>query len=132
MMRDREKYIQVASLFGDVHRFLLLRSLLGIERILKERTDYFTLPTEQKTIWPDAEKLKTMSDQEGLETTWYFGQVQQYVLLSILMDTPVKLSYVGCSTGWFKEIDKKRGTPQLLVMTFEPIDVAMRRLRQFR
>jgi hypothetical protein len=47
------------------------------------------------------------------------------------MDTAVNIAYIGCSTGWIKEKDAKRGTPQLFLMNFESIDQCMTRLSEF-
>lgn len=132
MMMNRERYIQAASLFGDVHRFLLLRSYFAIEKILKNRTDFFSIEYEKRTIFPDPEELKKMNNRKLRETIWYFGELQQYALLQILMDTPFKMTCVGCATGWFKEIDKERGSPQLFMMDFEPINVAVSRLSKLK
>ena len=128
MMRDRDQYIKAASLFGSVHRFLLLRSHLAIENVIEKRTDFFKLDPKKRTIWLTKEELEVLGDEEAMLKTWHFSNLQKYYALAILMDTPVKFAHVGAATGWIKEIDKKRGTPQLLMMNFEPINVVMQRL----
>jgi hypothetical protein len=55
---------------------------------------------------------------------------RRFWLLRILMDTPVKFSYTACLTGWFLEMDKKRGTPQMFVMSFERLETALGRLKK--
>ena len=120
MMKDRRQYIKVASLFGDVHRFTLLRSNLAIESILKSED------------WYEKKYLEQGQGQDNLRTWWQSESLKRYMLLCIIMDTAVKMAYVGCSTGWILDADKARGTPQLLFMSFEPIDVAVRRLGQLK
>jgi len=132
MMKSRDQYIKAASLFGDVHMFFLLRSILAIEKILEQRTDFFRTDKCENTIWISKEEFEKLDKNEQMTTFWYYSNLQKYVLLSIIMDTPIKFAYVGCSTGWFKEIDKQRGTPQLLFLTFETIDQAIQRLLKFR
>ncbi len=128
VMQEREQYVKVASLFGRSHRFLLLRGHLAIEHVLEKRTNYFKLDPSQRTIWVSEKELDALEGEEKARRFWYSSDLQKYCLLAILMDTPVKFAHVGAAMGWINEIDKKRGTPQLLMMNFEPINVAMRRL----
>ena len=55
---------------------------------------------------------------------------QRFWLLRILMDTAVKISYMGCTTAWMLEQDRARSTPQLFFMTFDSIASAVSRLRR--
>ena len=41
MAQSRETYVNAASLFGDVHRFTLLRAERAIEALIKSRSDMF-------------------------------------------------------------------------------------------
>ena len=130
MARARDQYIKVSSLFGPNHRFILLRSYLAIEAIIEKRTDYFKLPLEQRTIWmpiPE-EKLRELPNEEFKRVWGYYGNLQAYAVLHTLMDTPIKFAYVGCSTGWMKEIDEVRVNPQILLMDFEPLEQVWKRL----
>ncbi len=131
MMQDQKRYIQVASLFGDIHRFVLLRSYLAMGKILEARTDFFSLDWGNKTIWINQQELRLMSDQEARERLWLAGALQRYYLLAIMMDTAVKFTYLGCGSGWHQVIAKRRGAPQMFVMNFEPIDMVMNRLLEF-
>ena len=56
MMRGRETYVHAASLFGERHRFTLLRAALALEAVLRERTPWFAKAPDARTIWcaPDA------------------------------------------------------------------------------
>jgi len=54
------------------------------------------------------------------------------MLLSIAMDTAVKIANVGCATAWMLDTDRRRGTAQMFVMQFESIGQAVARLRQMR
>jgi hypothetical protein len=127
MMKDRQQYIKAASMFGDTHRFSLLRSLLAIEKILEKRTDFFT-STGRKTIWCTEEELQALDKKQRMLKVWHHSNLQKYSLLCVLMDTPVKLANVGAITGWLKEVDKKRGTPQLFIMNFETMEEATQRM----
>lgn len=116
MMRNRESYIHAASLFGEVHRFTLLRAERLLEAVINKRSNVFIQPHEEA-------KLFGSNDPIILREV-----VARYTLLSIMMDTAVKIAYIGASTPGFMDIDQKRGTPQLFSINFEPIDVSMKRL----
>jgi hypothetical protein len=130
MMQDRRKYVVASSLFGDVHRFVLLRTVLAMNAIARDRMRFQSGTPSERSIWPDAEKLKA-EGLVALHEMWRAGDLQRYSLLKVLMDTPVKFSYTACFTGWFLEIDRRRGTPQLFVMQFEPLEMAIGRLKSF-
>jgi len=130
MLQARETYINAASLFGDEHRFTLLRATLAAETIMRARSDYFD--RDDRTIWwtkpdPDGEPWWRRPVDE---TWWEKEALQRYWLLAILMDTAVKIAYTGCSTAWMLDADRARGTPQLFLMTFESIGSAVARLQQ--
>jgi hypothetical protein len=147
MMQDRETYVRAAALFGDVHRFTLLRAVLACEAILRGWTDFFDRPAGERTIrwskerarqdagrrwwqrifvWrPDPEK----ADREVLREWWEKESLQRYYLLAILMNTAVKIAHLGCATGWMLDADRRRGTPQLFMMSFESLGAAVARLR---
>jgi hypothetical protein len=149
MAQDRETYVRAASLFGDVHRFTLLRAVLACEAILRGWTDFFDRPVEARSIrwsetrarqdagrrwwqrifvWrPDPEE----ADREVLREWWEKESLQRYYLLAILMDTAVKIAHMGCATGWMLDADRRRGTPQPLVVSFESLSAAVDRLRDF-
>ncbi len=110
---DRMRYVNAAELFGDIHRFTLLRATLMIEEVLSP-TGVFDRPEAERGMWaggPAADSL------------------QRYVLLCILMDTAVKLATIGCATGWMLDVDRARGTEQIFVITFESVAAAVERLR---
>lgn len=154
MLRDRKTYIQAASLFGEMHRFTLLRAALGTEAMIRSGSDFFDRDDDNKTIWWSRERADQLSqlsdkrkwwqkifvwrpeqsdkDQEVLRGWWQAESLQRYYLLAITMDTAVKIANMGCATGWLLEVDRKRGTPQLFVMTFESIAAAVGRLRRLR
>lgn len=131
MARSRGRYIAASSIFGEVHRFVLLRTVLTMDAIIEKRMTYFSLPADQQTIWVTKEELEHLSKTEALHVIWRKAALQRYFLLSILMDTPVKFAYTACATGWIMEVDKKRGSPQGLMMLFEPLEVAFQRLLKF-
>lgn len=128
MAKRREQYVKAASVFGDVHMFFLLRSILAIEEIMEQRGGYFRDEGGINSIWVSQEEFQKMDAGKQTVTFWHYANLQKYVLLSILTDTPVKFAYIGCSTGWLKEIDQKRGRGQMLLMNFETIEQAYQRL----
>jgi hypothetical protein len=154
MMQERETYIRAASLFGEVHRFTLLRAVLAIEAIIRSGSDFFDRQDDSKTIWWTRERAdrgsspndtrkwwqkvfvwqpeQTGEDREVLREWWEKESLQRYYLLCIMMDTAVKIAYMGCATGWILEVDRQRGTPQLFMMNFESIGSAVQRLRQLQ
>ncbi len=121
MAKHRERYIQAASLFGDVHRFTLLRANLTIEAVLRATSSWFEEDESTRSIWYAREPVAPPPEFAELKKWRLAENLQRYYMLCILMDTAVKLAYVGYSTGWIKEMDKKRGTPQLFLMTFYSI-----------
>ena len=128
MMEDRKQYIRAASLFGDVHRFTLLRAVRAMEELIAKRTSFFKNPG---SIWCQRTDAEIQYDSEALVQWRHSENLQRFYLLSILMDTAVKIAHLGCSTGWMLEVDKKRGTPQLFMMQFESLRQAMSRLKNF-
>lgn len=150
MTHERETYVRAASMFGDVHRFTLLRAVLASEAILRGWTDFFDRPEEERTIWWSKERAEQGAgrgrkwwerifvwrpdpeeqDREVLQEWWEKESLQRYYLLCILIDTPNKIANMGCATGWMLEIDRRRGTPQLFMMTFYPVNAAVDRLRE--
>ena len=120
MMRDRENYIEAAMLFGDMHRFTLLRAERFIEAVIKSRSNVFD----------GGQGVAYLRGSEGPESVYKLREVVvRYRLLCILMDTAVKIAYVGASSAWMHRMDQIRGTPQLFMMTFESVATAMERLR---
>lgn len=123
LMRDRHQYVRASSLFGEAHRFTLLRANLAIEAILRANTTYFDQPGGQRTIWYAGPDPRKRDEADAL---------QRYCLLCILMDTAVKIATMGASTAWMLVKDKERGTPQLFMMQFSPLAAELQRLRQLR
>jgi hypothetical protein len=125
-------YIQAASLFGEHHRFTLLRGALLLEAVLKARTGFNARPEDFRTMWVDVDVATLGRDPAARREWWLAESVQRYTLLCILMDNASKLAHIGCSTGWLRHMDAKRGAPQILMISFEPINAAVQRLRQLR
>jgi len=131
MMQDRERYVAASRVFGDVHPFIFLRTIQAMNTIARQRMHYYDGTEAERSIWPDRKKLET-GGLTAVHEAWRSGDLQRLALLRILMDTPVKFSYTACMTGWFLELDKRRGTPQLFMMFFEPIETAEDRMKEFR
>lgn len=119
MAADHENYVRAASLFGSVHRSTLLRGALAIEAALKVNADWFD---------PEA---RADASGDSVRQWWVEESVIRYFLLAHMIDTAVKLAYVGCSSVWWEQNARERGTYQVFVMTFESIDGAIRRLRSY-
>ena len=128
MMENRERYVTASRVFGDVHRFIFLRSIIAMNAVARERMHYYTGSGVERSIWPERKKIDGGGDG-AVQERWRSGDLQRFWLLRILVDTPVKFAYTACFTGWFVELDKQRGRPQIFVMTFEPIEAAIGRLR---
>jgi len=96
--------------------------------VARERMHYYTGSGVERSIWPERKKIDGGGDG-AVQERWRSGDLQRFWLLRILVDTPVKFAYTACFTGWFVELDKQRGRPQIFVMTFEPIEAAIGRLR---
>jgi len=122
MTHNRERYIQAASLFGEVHRFTLLRAERFVQAMIKARSNALG-------PGPGPASLKGASDPGSDTTLW--EAVSRYYLLCIMMDTAVKIANFGSATAWVLETDRKRGTNQVFMMTFETITAAMARLRGY-
>jgi hypothetical protein len=94
MVQGRDQYIRASSLFGATHRFTLLRAVLAMEQILRPH------------------------EGDGDKPPGHADAVHRYGLLAILMDTAVKLAFLGSATRWMLQKDDERGTPQLFMMKF--------------
>lgn len=132
MLKNRERYIQAASLFGDVHRFTLLRANLSIEAVLRARCSWFEEDPATRSIWFSRDPAAPPDDFPDLQLWRQAENLQRYFMLCLLMDTAVKMSFIGYSTGWIKEIDKKRGTPQIFMMSFYSIPHELESLKKIQ
>lgn len=128
MWKNREQYIHAASLFGDVHRFTLLRATLTIESIMNARATCLAQDSGELSIWFWFSRKVSgrPSNQDDLRKWWLSECLQRYHLLCISMDTAVKMAYIGRATGWLKETEQ--GTFKPFVMEFESIGQAVQRL----
>jgi hypothetical protein len=130
LVRGREQYIHASSLFGELHRFTLLRAALALEVIMRARTTWFELPRDARSIWC-AHGAEAVAADPAIRREWWLAEsLQRYFLLCISMDMAVKIANVGCMTGWLKDADTRRDSPQLLFMEFESIDQAVKRLQR--
>ena len=124
MMKSRKCYIAAAELFGEVHRFTLLRSILAMDGWMHARG-----LRDQPLIKP-VKRLEPLKERPEMDANTFRDCLQREFLLRIHIDTASKIANVGCATGWMLEMDKKRGTPQLFHMGFESIDQSVNRLQQ--
>jgi hypothetical protein len=130
MMQGRERYIHAASLFGERHRFTLLRAALALEAVMRARIAWFDLAPEARSIWCEHPAEAIAGDPALRGAYWLAESLQRYFLLCACMDTAVKLATVGCATGWMLEADRRRGTNQVFIMQFEGIAHAVARVRR--
>lgn len=130
MMADHENYVRAASLFGSVHRSTLLRATLAIESALRSQTDWFDEAEPAGAEFEAGVDAEAGVDPADLPRWWASESALRYFLLCHLMDTAVKLAYVGCSSAWWDDAARARGTEQLFMMTFESINAAVGRLHR--
>ena len=124
MMQSREHYIHAAELFGEVHRFTLLRAILAIDAWLHAR-GVLSEPIDRPV-----RRIEPAIDRPALDGNVSSECWQRAYLLRIHVDTANKIANVGSGTGWMLEADKARGSPQLFMMQFESIRQSVNRLRQ--
>jgi hypothetical protein len=119
MMRGPEQYVRAASLFGEVHRATLLRSAIAIQALLKaSATD------SEGAARRVGETGAALAERERLSQSWRQGSLRRYYLTAALLDTAVKIAYVGSSAGYLGEKLGRRP----FVMFFEPLETALRRV----
>ena len=119
MARGPEQYVPAASLFGEVHRFTLLRSALAIRELLEG----WDVNSDETTGHPTGGVAS--AERKRMNQMWRSEAEQRYALTANLVDTAVKISYVGSAAGYLKEV--LGGKPFL--MMFEPLETALRRIR---
>jgi len=119
MLRGPEQYIRAASLFGEVHRSTLLRSALAIQALLKA-------PAADIDGQPRCASGAgaVSAERERLRQSWRQESLRRYYLIATLLDTAVKIAYVGSSAGYLQE--QLAGRPFL--MSFQPLETALRRV----
>lgn len=132
MAQGREQYIHAAALFGEHHRFTLLRAVLALETIMRAQTIWFDSPQSERSIHCEHDARAIATDLTLRREWWLSESLQRYFLLCISMDTAVKIANVGCATGWILNADNTRGSPQMLLMNFEAIDKAVNHLRRMQ
>lgn len=124
MMKSREHYVYAAELFGEVHRFTLLRAILAINAWLHARG------VLQAPLDRPVRRIEPIIDRPPLDTNVSSECWQREYLLRIHVDTAVKIANHGSATGWVLEADKARGTQQVFMMHFESIRQSVDRLRR--
>ena len=121
MCGSRENYIHAASLFGDVHQFTLLRAVHLLKAIIEARSNLFSRDDGPARLFGD----------DSTESVKMLREVfVRYSLLCMMMDTAVKIAYLGAATAWMLEADIKRGTSQIFMLTFETVTAAMDRVKR--
>jgi hypothetical protein len=126
LLADRNNYIRLAGLFGEVHRFLLLRARNAIKRLFEEMpAELWVGPEERRVRYAGAWPPQTPSEDKA----WLCSEsLRHFWLLAMLMDTPIKIATVGVTMGWYRERIEAGGKPQLLFLNFEDIDDAWARV----
>ena len=124
MMIGRQPYLYGAALFGEVHRFTLLRSILAIDGWMHARG------LKDEPLDEAVQRLEPLTDRPDMEQSTTRDCLQREFLLRIHIDTANKIAHVGSMSGWILENDIERGTAQIFVMNFEPIDRSVDRLKK--
>jgi hypothetical protein len=124
MTQSRKHYIHAAELFGDVHRFTLLRAILAIDAWLHAR-GVLDGPIDKAV-----RRIEPVVDRPAMDVNVSSECWKRESLLRIHVDTAVKIANHGSATAWILETDKKRGSNQLFIMDFESIRQSVERLRR--
>ena len=124
MMQNRQNYIRAASLFGEIHRCTLLRAELAIANVIENRTDWLEHTNWTRTTLDSAGPAQDTS--LAREKWWLEECVLRWCLLGAVVDTAVKLAYLGASTSSLEQ--KRGGSLPIIMMTFDSIDKAVTRL----
>lgn len=119
LLINKENYVKTAKLFGNQHRFTLLRAVLGMEEVLKRKPVSFT------NRWVS----RYPKNQSELTAWRTYESYQRYKLLLTIMDTAVKFAYIGCSSPYLRQVDQNRGTEQLFLMKFDSLQKSMNRIQ---
>ncbi len=127
MSQQREQYIRAASLFGEVHRFTLLRAERLIEAAIGARSRVYA---EDGAVDLAELQVQPEDDAGRRRVAYLYEAVSRDYLLRSLMDTAVKIAYVGASTAWILETDRRRGTSQVFLMLFESVAAALERIQR--
>jgi hypothetical protein len=98
LTEDRRRYLQASRLFGETHRFMMVRSLQTLEGLLKGRRTSF---------WMAAPLRDGLNEQQADEARRSLGLLAaryRFELLTNLQDTPLKLSMAGCEEGFVTKL----------------------------
>lgn len=128
LLRGTHMYVLASSLLGENHRFTLLRAALALEVILRAQTGWFERDRETRSIRCLHGDEQIAASPQARREWWLSQSLKRYFLLCISMDTAVKIATYGAMAGWVTLKEKERGTPQMFLMNFEPINAAMQRL----
>jgi hypothetical protein len=128
---DANGWLGLGRIFGDVHRPQLLRAFRFSSAWLSRSSEEYAKPATKRTIWPDQAALRTSTPSKRAELIWEFGELQRHMLISMLLDVPVKVSFVGCTAGWQWFNDQSgHNNDQAVIWDYFRLEDEMRRLVQ--
>ncbi|SEM36628.1 hypothetical protein SAMN04489760_1123 [Syntrophus gentianae] len=122
MARQHENYIHAADLFGEVHRFTLLRAILTMDALLHARGAY------SEPIDKPVRRIEPVNELPELDRNIARECLLREQLLCIHVDTAVKIAYSCLASGWMLESGKAR--EQIHYMVFESIQQSVGRLKE--
>jgi hypothetical protein len=128
LFTDRENYVRLAALFGEIHRLPLLRAWHAIKRLFEAMPVELWVSPEDRALkytggWPPT----TPRDEKA----WLCSEsLRRFWLLAMLMDTPIKIATVGMTMGWYREQIEAGDMRQMLFVNFEDISQAWARVLQ--
>lgn len=126
LISQQKKYLDSAQIFGETHRFILLRVISLFKVLLNEKTDVLKSP--QKYLFSINDLMK-LSKKEQSFMIWMSGNLQKYMILSAVTDAAVKLSAVGCGYAWRKSVG---GGTRILMVDLYSLEDEMARLFKLR
>jgi hypothetical protein len=123
---NRQDYISLASLFGEYHRFPLLRTNLAMKSLFERMTGaLWVSPEERRVTYTGSWPPETLTDQKA----WFCSEsLRRFWLLANLMDTPIKIATGGTIMAWYREEIQANNMEQILFMNYEDIHEALARV----
>src|SRR5207244_3996663 len=90
---------------------------------IAEGTDFFDLRLADRRVAVSAQELTQFPPSRQAAVFRAQSDVQRYLFLEELVDTPMKLAYAGCLYGW----RGGSGTPPLMFQDFYSYEAEMAR-----
>ena len=113
-----ENFVAAADVFGRYHRNIFLRTIETFAGFLGERISFYEFKVRERVviIGADDPAFAALSSQAKARAVRVMSGLQQYFLLQELVDTPLKLAFVGCELARAKEV--RGGTVPMMIVQF--------------